>query len=175
MRRLEPNRTQGCPSPGFDIPFQPLQVAAQVGRGLVAQIAILFEQLLDDLLQLGGQRRVQLRHRQGIMLQNAVEDDRRSRAIEGQPAGRHLIKDRAQRKQVGARIDFLATRLLRRHISDRAHGRSGRGQVRRSGRVLRGANRFHFHFAARQLGQPEVEDFHLPARRRRIFAGLMSR
>ena len=48
----------------------------------------------------------------------------------GKHARRHLVQDRAEGKQIAARVQFLGARLLRRHVGDRAHGRSRTGQMR---------------------------------------------
>src|SRR5258707_208371 len=43
---LEPSR--------FGVALEPLEIASKFGRGLVAQFAILLQQLADDIFQLGG-------------------------------------------------------------------------------------------------------------------------
>ncbi len=45
------------------------------------------------------------------------------------PAGRHFIKHGAEREQIGARIQFLGSDLLRRHIGHRAEHRPRAGEM----------------------------------------------
>ena len=85
----------------------------------------------------------------------------RRRAGKRQTARRHLIEDRAQREQIAARIEFLAASLLRRHVGDGADSGARAGEMCRAGRVLRGADSFHRHLAAGQLGESEVENLYL--------------
>ena len=45
----------------------------------------------------------------------------------GSAAGRHFVQHHAEREEVGARVDLLAARLLRRHIGDGADSGSRAG------------------------------------------------
>src|SRR5216684_9175406 len=63
---LEPSR--------FDVALQPLEIASKFGRGLVAQFAILFQQLADDVLQLGWYCRIQPYRWQRRSIEDTVED-----------------------------------------------------------------------------------------------------
>jgi hypothetical protein len=49
--------------------------------------------------------------------------------MKGQCARGHLIQDRSKGKQVGACIQFLRTRLFRRHVRNSAQGAAGACEV----------------------------------------------
>ena len=79
------------------------------------------------------------------------------------PPGGHLIKHDPERKQVAARVQRLAPRLLGRHISDGAHRRT------RTGQRIRPRRRVGVNFAtliaggcAFEFRQPEIEQLGLP-------------
>src|SRR5580704_2751428 len=63
---LEPSR--------FGVALEPLEIASKFGRGLVAQIAILLQQLADDVFQLGWYCRIQPYRRQRSSIEDTVED-----------------------------------------------------------------------------------------------------
>ena len=75
---------------------------------------------------------------------------RRCEAADGQLAGEHLVKDHAEREDVGAVVDFprLAD-LFGRHVVERAHDLCVAGE-----RGVLGAG-------LKQLGQTEVGDLHM--------------
>ncbi len=74
--------------------------------------------------------------------------------------GRHFVHHHAKGKQVAAEIDFLAARLLRRHVNCGPGNHPHRGQriVRRRSSIAVGTD------VVQQLGQAEIEHLHLPAR-----------
>ena len=55
----------------------------------------------------------------GSRLRMASKTTRGGAALERALAGRHLIEHDAEREQIAARIQFLAARLLRRHVGHR--------------------------------------------------------
>ena len=81
-----------------------LQGEDEIARRLEAILGILFEQVLDD-------RRELRRHdaaRTGIgrvVLQDRHHGLDRAVAVEGAPAGQHLVQHRSEREEVAARID----------------------------------------------------------------------
>ena len=89
-------------------------------------------------------------------------EDRRHRvggrvAVERALAGEHLVEDRAEGEDVGARVGRLAAHLLGRHVPERAHDDAGLGAPglgRKVGPARGGA------FGLRQFGEAEVEDLH---------------
>ena len=112
---LRRNRSR-CAEVG--VPLQPLQIRPHVGGVLVAQVAILFQCLIDDIFQARGQLWILLRQRHRRSIQNCVEDQSLGFAAEGQDAGDHLVEHHAEREQIAACIHFLAPHLFRRHVSD---------------------------------------------------------
>ena len=101
---------------------------AQLGGDLVAHVAIFFEGFVEDALKLGGHARIQGDRSYGSAVQNVVEDNRAGAAGEGQPAGGQLIEHAAKGKEIASSVEFLATRLFRRHVGDGADGRAGAGE-----------------------------------------------
>ena len=127
--RMLPELAAATARPGVGVPLQPLQIGAHVGGVLVAQVAVFLQRLVNDAFELRRQIRIQPDRRRGQLFQNRIEDQRRSVAAKGQRAGRHFIQHGAKRKQIGARVQLFALGLLGRHVSHRAHRRSGTGQV----------------------------------------------
>src|SRR5208282_5888260 len=82
-------------------------------------------------------------------------------------AGRHFIEHYTERKQIGAGVQRLATRLLRRHVTDRPHGSPRRGELIRADGCWRpnrgGRSIDHMIRLRSELGEAEIEDFRLPA------------
>ena len=80
--------------------------------------------------------------------------------MEGCVARRHLVKHRAERKQVGAGVERLTARLLGRHVGHRPKRRPG---VRQMVHGRRGLLAIVAQQARRpKLGEAKVEDLHLP-------------
>ena len=100
------------------------------------------------------------------MMQNIVEHHRAGVARERLFPRHHLVEDRAQRKQIAARVELFAARLFRRHVRDRAYSgsRAGEQQSFRLNDGFAVAIRVIFR---QQLGETEVENFDLPAVRRK--------
>ena len=67
------------------------------------------------------------------------------------PACRHLVQDGAEREEVGAGVEVFATNLFRRHVRQRAHNRTGIGQV------LLSRSCGHRQSIQRRPRQPEIE------------------
>ena len=96
----------------------------------------------------------------------------------GRCASRHFVEHRAKREQVRPRVQFFASRLLRRHVSHRAQRRAGAGQVSRrivvavelpTPRPLRPP------FGCLTLAKPKSRILACPRFVTKMFAGLMSR
>ncbi len=133
---------------------------------LITQIAVFLQRLADDAFHLPGQVRIEPDRRRGQPFQNCIEDQRRSVPAKREGSGRHLIQHRAKRKQIAARIEFLAFGLLGRHVSHGPHGRSGTGQVvfAHGGRLREHSRRVHAAAADRSdLGQSEVQHLGMTA------------
>jgi len=55
-----------------------------------------------------------------VSSENGFKNDGGSFTAKGKLAGGHFVENHAKRKKIGAAIQFLATRLLRRHVGDGA-------------------------------------------------------
>ena len=142
-----------------------MEISANVGGVLIAQVAVLFQRLINDLLQSGREIGIQAQGWNRRTVKDRFEDDRRGIATERQRAGRHFVQHRPKRKQVGAGIEFFALGLLRRHIRDRPDRGPWAGQVlhthgcgfcNHSGYLCLACH-------GRKLGEPEVENLGAPA------------
>lgn len=151
----------GAGHPAFARAPEALQVGAQIGGAGVAQVAILFQGLGQNRLHGRRQSRVKAQRRRRFVVQDLVGDEGGGCAAERGGTGRHFIEHGAERKQVGAGIQFLATHLLGRHVGEGADDRSGDrkrlgatcgGQVRRAGQLAR----------RRLLGQTEIQNLGPP-------------
>ena len=109
------------------VALQPLQFGAQVGRVLVAKVAVFFERAIDDFFELGRQVGIQANGCDRLSIQDGVEDDAGGISAKWQAARGHFIQHNAEREQVRARIEWRAAHLFRRHVSDRAHRAAGAG------------------------------------------------
>jgi hypothetical protein len=88
-------------------------------------------------------------------------DDRDGRvASERAPAGRHLVKDHAEREQIRPRVDRFAFRVLGRHVGDGAENLPFTGDRGERGRQqwLACGGRY-----IGELRESEVENFDAPA------------
>jgi hypothetical protein len=151
------------PLPRFELALESQEVGLQVRRGLVAELPVLLQRLLDDLAEVGRRRRGDLGQRLRSAIQDRVVDDRVRVALEGHLPGRHLVEHRAERKEIGAGVGELSPRLLGRHVMHRSHHRSRHGEWAglRLGHELRDL------LAPRRrrldLRETEVQDLHLSA------------
>src|SRR6266849_7572156 len=121
--------------------LEPLQVGANVGRGLIPYLAIFLERLHDH-------RREPMLRRRRLFVEDVVENECGRRAWKRFRAGGQLEENSAERKDVAARVDGFAARLLRRHVRDRPDGRIAGGQAARNSRGV----------IADEFGEAEVED-----------------
>ena len=111
----------------------------------------------------GRDRRVDRARRRGIAIEDAVEHDGRGVAGEALAAGGHLVQHDAKREQVRARIQFLAARLLRRHVGDGAHGGADHAREVLGTRLVDRSGQAVAVRGGRELGQAEIEHLHLSA------------
>ncbi len=157
----------GVGASGSGVAFEALEVGSDLGRALVAQLTILFQSLVDDLFQLGRQIGVDAHGGSRLAVQDGVKDYGGGVAAEGDDAGRHLVEDGSERKQVAAGVEFLALGLFRGHVRDGADGGARTGQkfdadrggglsVRACGRRGVGRGRGHFR-------QAEIENLGVAA------------
>ena len=144
------------------IPPQPLQVGANLRGVLVAQVAILFESLVDNVFKARRQIGIEAEHGSRRPIQNGLKDRRRTFSAEGHGARRHFVEDGSKGKQIGAAVEVFAPGLLRRHVGDGADGGAGAGQVLIVDRMGRGIVQTGSGSRSRQprrnLGKAEVEN-----------------
>ena len=84
---------------------------------LISQFAFLFQRAIDNVLELRRQIRIQTNRSDGRAIHDAVEDHARSFSAKRKRPGGHFVEHDSERKQISARIQRLATHLLRRHVS----------------------------------------------------------
>ena len=144
-----------CPE-RFRVSLQPLQVGANFGRVLVAEVSIIFEAPIDDAHQLRGHIGVGAR---GCHMTAVVLATGRVR--------RHFMEHDAKREEVRPVVQRFGADLLRRHVRRRSHHTAYARQV-----GLDGARRFRHHSSVGvissdggDLRQSEVEDLRGPSRR----------
>ena len=136
------------------VPVHVVQIGEHVGRAVVAAGRVLHEHPIDDL----GDRRGHAQDRRHLgeprrLPEQVAGHDRLQRvADERRDAGEHLVRDHAQRVDIGAVVDVpRAVDLLGRHVVRRADHRAGLGQL--LARAL----------GPDELRDPEVEQLHLDA------------
>src|SRR3974390_1300820 len=95
---------------------------------LVAQPTVLFQRLVNNVVQLGRQVGIKPKGWHRGSMQNSVGDVGGSFASEWQSPRRHLVEHNPEGKEVSARIQILASRLLWRHVWQRSHRNSRDGQ-----------------------------------------------
>src|SRR5581483_6458110 len=93
-----------------------LQIEADLGRGVMAQLRLDLEAAQDDLLQPGRDVRTQAARRRRIVIEAAAPLPDRGRLAERPLAGGEEIENDAEREQVAARIVADADELLGRDI-----------------------------------------------------------
>ena len=127
--------------------------------------AILFHGPANNAFQIARKRRIQTERRDRLLVQDRVQRGNHVAGGKRLLAGGHFVEHDAQRKQVAALVQFLAPRLLRRHVNRRSRNHAHRGQ-----RIFQ---RLLFRsLVARRFGQTKIEDFGLPALRHKDIGGL---
>ena len=99
---------------------------------LPSALAVLRQALADDAVERRRRERRRHGHRRRVALEDRPDDARLAAALEGAPAGHHLVEHGAEREDVAARIDVAPLELLGRHVEQRAEDRARPGQRRRS-------------------------------------------
>lgn len=117
----------------FRVALQPLQVSFHLGCTLIAQVAILFQSLVDDAFEFDGQIGIQAERGRGSTIQDAVENHARTFAMKRRHASSHFVQARAKREQIGAVVEIFRAHLLRRHVGVGP----GRGALLREDRFVR--------------------------------------
>ena len=115
---------------------QALQIRPQLRGRLIPQLTILFEAVVDHLLQAEGQLRVRDNRRDGHLVQNRGKGRSRGLGRERMMARGALVKHCAQREQVATTVELFAFGLFRRHVGDRAERQAGDRALERVIRVF---------------------------------------
>src|SRR5690242_7431570 len=97
---------------GVGVALEALEVRGKVRGGAITQRAIFFERLIDDVLELRRDRRVQARSGNGGAIEDGLEDDSGSVPGKGLLAGSHFVEDEPQGEEVGALVELFAAHLL---------------------------------------------------------------
>ncbi len=136
------------------------QLQVDVAGRLPAIVGILGQRAPDDVVHGRWRQRLTRRGRRRLAVQDRGDDARLAVAGKRALARAHLVQQRAQREDVGARIHRARFELLGRHVLERADQHA----LRRDRRVARCAglaaeNAFH-----RRAGQAEVQQLGAGAR-----------
>ena len=143
---------------GLERGLEPLQIDAQVGDRLIAEIRILLERLFDDPFELQRQPARHRSDRRGFALENRDQQIRRRRRGERRPAGHQLVEHDAEGVTIRSPVDGKPARLFRGHVGNGADdGACARLDRRRNRRLrIRGRTR-----TPRERGDAEVEHLHV--------------
>ncbi len=132
------------------------QGVVHVARRVVARHRHLLQRSAYDVLDVEGNRRIELRQRRRLLTEDLIEHRRQRVAAERQRPGQHLVEHDAKGPEIDALIDGIAAQLLGRHVRDRAEHHARRGDqnvgLRQQVRFNRGRHV--------QLRQTEVEHLH---------------
>ena len=153
VRRRDRDRQ---PLAGGHVVSQVLERDRQVGHRLPAPLGVLAQATHYGPFELGRDLTDETAGRLGFLREDRRHRRRPGLPHESPPARHHLVQDRAEREDVGPRIDPLALGLLRRHVGRRPddHARLGaQGRCHRGPGVAAG-RRLH------QLRQAKVEHLH---------------
>src|SRR5215472_12691911 len=141
-------------------------------RALIPLAAIFAQRFADDLLNLRGRVRDVSGERRWLFIKNRRHDLLRCVAGEWRLPGYHFVKHDAETPDIATLINWLSTRLLRRHVTNSSQYRPeiGVSECNRSCPVRRSP--WHTEALRRRLGEggfgklcnPEVEHFRVPVR-----------
>src|SRR5436190_2080202 len=98
---------------------------------LIAEVALFFQRAVDDALKFLWQIGIQPHWRNRRFAEDGLENHSRSVPSEWHHSGGHLIKHCAEGKYIRTAIQIFSSRLLGRHVSNRAQRSSRTGQVHR--------------------------------------------
>src|SRR4029077_16637090 len=82
------------------IALQALQIGAEVRRRAIAQPAVFFQRLVDDLFELRRDGWIETRGRRRRTVENGLEHYSRCISQKGLPARRHFVQNKSEREQV---------------------------------------------------------------------------
>ena len=130
------------------------EIPREITGRLVALLRLLGETAANDPRQRFGRRRTHGREGLRLLFQNRGERLDRGRALEGPAARGHLVEDGPEGELVGAVVDRLSGRLLRRHVADRPENDAGARLLSRGQDLTSVGER------RRGFGQAEIENLH---------------
>jgi hypothetical protein len=132
MRLRPPHRPPHRPGPGGQHPFaveEALQVVGQRGGRAVAPVGLLLQAAHHDGVQVHRDGRVELARRCGVVLNHPRQQLQDGAFAVRRLAGERRVQRGPQRVDVGALIQLIAQRLLRRHEGGRPHNGVRTGQL----------------------------------------------
>src|SRR4029077_5309814 len=136
-----------------------LQISLQCLGTLVTAATIFLHRSADDAFQLHGKCRVERARCRWLLVQDGIQSGHDVAALKWLFPGRHFVKHYTERKEVAARIKFLASGLFRRHV-DRGPGNYTDSRKRvLDGSLLAGCQLL----IAQQFSQTKIEHLSLPA------------
>src|SRR5579864_205660 len=103
-----------------ELAAQALEVDTEIGGTLVTKLTIPLHRLLNDQAKLGGNARVELSERNGILVQDLVKNGTRRVTLKRKNPRRHFVEHNPERKNIRARVQRFAQNLLGRHVRDGA-------------------------------------------------------
>src|SRR6266851_5437005 len=98
---------------GAGVALEAFQVGAHFRGALVAEVAVLFHGLVDELFELGRSARIEADGGDWRLVENLVEDCAGTFAFERKKTGSHFVEQDAEGKKIGASVELLAKDLLR--------------------------------------------------------------
>ena len=151
---------------GICVSLEPLQIGTRVRRMLKSKLPVFLQALVNDPFQLRGHIGIQSHGGDRGPVENLLEDDSRAFSSERRRSRRHLVENRAERKQIAARIQFPGSHLFRGHVNHCPYGDARAGQVvfhgrRRLRRQLRIACRLTHRL--QHLRQAEIQNLRMSA------------
>ena len=109
----------------------PFQLEHQIACGLPTIVGILRQAPRHDVVEPRGSQRLERGYRGRIRMENRANQARRRRALKRALPCRHLVDNRAEGKDVGARVGLSPLELFRRHVGIGAQHGALRGERRR--------------------------------------------
>ena len=107
------------------IPLPRVQIMQEFRGRLVAQVGVALQALADNIAERARNRPVMVGNRNGALLIALDQAGYGALSSERRLPGQQLIKDQAHAEKIGALVQFLCQRLLRRHVFHRPNKSAG--------------------------------------------------
>src|SRR3990172_1452235 len=140
------------------IASQSFEIGSQFSSSLAANVAILLQRFLDDLLQLRRHQRIQPRRRNWIAIKNRFKNDGIAGTGKCLSTHCHFIKDKSKGKEICARIQILRLCLFGGHVGHCSYRHAGTGQTLQRRFRLQSGNFRRMLLLSYKLGQPEIHN-----------------